>query len=428
MSLVKNSFIRSVAVLVTGTTIAQGIGYLIAPILTRLYTAEEMGELNVYMRAVGFIAAMATVRYELTLPLPKRDSHSYLLYRLSLRLAMLILLGVGVLSFLYFASNGFGSDNVLFISMTVISALFLVFINLGTNWSIRTASFKMISRSRVVNSLTANSLRWGFGLLQWGGLGLILATTIGYFLASLEFVREWFKINRLFKTEYSGKKTYALGMQYREFPLINLPHTLVDVGRDLIVAVLVIAFFAKDTFGYYSHSYAMLRIPVAIIGASIGQVLFNRCSEILNQGRSVSQLVQRTTFGLLALSVMPFILIFFYGEAIFAFVFGLEWSESGTQAEIMAPWLLLSFVASSISTLPAALLRQKEFFLLSLIGTILQLIGFGLLPWMFETEFNDFSSILYFVTYSQAIYLIVTILATLYYASKGQKSISVRRK
>ena len=81
--LLGSDFSKSLSVLLSGTIIAQAVGYLIAPILTRLYTTAEMGELGFYMRLTGFISAIATLRYEAALPLPKLDGHSFLLYRLS---------------------------------------------------------------------------------------------------------------------------------------------------------------------------------------------------------------------------------------------------------------------------------------------------------------------------------------------------------
>ena len=74
-----SDFLKSVLVLVSGTVLAQAIGYLVSPFLTRIYSAEEMGELGMYMRLVGFFSALATARFELAIPLPKRDNHSFLL-------------------------------------------------------------------------------------------------------------------------------------------------------------------------------------------------------------------------------------------------------------------------------------------------------------------------------------------------------------
>ena len=104
----KNSdFIKSLTVLLTGTLIAQAIGYLLAPILTRLYTPSEIGELGFYLRLTGFLSAIATLRYELAISLPKNHGHSYLLYRLSIRIAMFTMLFCSVIGLIFLFSRPF---------------------------------------------------------------------------------------------------------------------------------------------------------------------------------------------------------------------------------------------------------------------------------------------------------------------------------
>ena len=75
-----------------------------------------------------------------------------------------------------------------------------------------------------------------------------------------------------------------------------------------------------------------------------------------------------------------FTLIFFFGGDLFAFVFGEEWYQSGKLSEIMAPWLMLNFVLSPLSTIPLVLNKQGTFFLLGLSASLLQLAGFLFLP------------------------------------------------
>ena len=77
MSFIKNiktnTFIKSVSVLMTGTVLAQALTYLITPVLTQFILLKKWGTW-VYLRIVGFVAALATMRYELTLPLPKETN------------------------------------------------------------------------------------------------------------------------------------------------------------------------------------------------------------------------------------------------------------------------------------------------------------------------------------------------------------------
>ena len=313
MSFIKNiktnTFIKSVSVLMTGTVLAQALTYLITPVLTRIYSTEEMGELGVYLRIVGFVAALATMRYELTLPLPKRDKHAFLLYRLSLKIAFFIILSCTLTAILYLVAKSFELYESLFLLFCFLSVIFVVFINTGTNWAIRVKNFKRISNSRISNSLFSNACRWIFGVMSFGSLGLIAATLIGYVVSSFSFIKEFFKINANKKKQISNKQTYVLAKEYKDFPLINLPHVLVDLGRDLLVAGLIILFFSKSVFGSFSHSYAILRIPLVIVGASIGQVLFSTCSEYLNKGKEIQSILKKTLITLVGLSFIPFLFL-----------------------------------------------------------------------------------------------------------------------
>jgi O-antigen/teichoic acid export membrane protein len=410
-----NPFVRSVLVLVSGTAAAQAVGYLIAPILTRIYGADEMGELAIYMRAVSFLAALATLRYELSLPLPKRDDHSFLLYRLSFRIALLILALVGVAMLGWVFSTEQTADDAFFYGMVLLSSVFLIATNLGIYWAIRMGTYALVSRSRVTHSLVSNLLRWLFGVWGWSVKGLLLASLFGYIIASAEFVRQFFTANRAFKPTRSRKKSIALGLEHKEFPVINLPHVMVDLGRDLLIALLIAAQFSKDVFGWYSYAYTMLRLPVALLGASIGQVLMNRCATLLNERNSIAGLFRRTVLVLAVLAFPVFTVIFMYGTPIFAFVFGEGWSTSGDYSSIMAPWLMVSFITSSVSVIPVVLKKQRAFFFINLVGTSMLLLTLGVLPMIQAPFATTFEDALALTTYTQTGFSLMVIFALLHY-------------
>ncbi|MEZ4889191.1 MAG: hypothetical protein R2779_01115 [Crocinitomicaceae bacterium] len=204
--LTSNNFVKSVAVLMTGTVLSQVISLLISPVLTRIYEPEVMSDLNLYTRIVGFLAALATARYELSLPLPKKDEHSYLIYRLSLKIAIIILAALSVVSVLYFAFTGFDFKLISFTAITLTSAFFLTFTNLGVNWAIRKKEFKRISLSKILVSGVSNVFKWLFGVLGMGSNGLLLASLLGFVVASLTFIKEWFTIDKNHSSFRSTKK------------------------------------------------------------------------------------------------------------------------------------------------------------------------------------------------------------------------------
>lgn len=406
----------------TGTVIAQVFSVLISPILTRIYTPEEMGDLNIYLRAVGFLSAVATARYELSLPLPKKEEHAYLLYRLSIRISIYVLLGSCFLFFVYFLFTKFDVKTVNLAVFTLISSVFLVLINLGTNWAIRKKQFKKISTSRMLNSISSNLLRWLFGVLGMGSFGLLIASLVGYVLSSLTFFKEWCKIDKVNRSFRSDGKTKVLMNTYREFPAINLPHVMVDLGKDLLLAFFMVFFFSKDVFGWYSHSYAILQMPISIIGISIGQVFFNRAAEIVNNSGSTLGLLKKTIGVLFAISIIPFTVLFFFGTPMFSFVFGKEWAQAGHFSEIMSIWFFMNFLNSVISTLPTILHRQKQFFYLGILSAAIQLFCFGALPILIGRTDQDFIQILWTVSIAQSVFFCFVLFAIFRFAKAGYKT------
>ena len=405
----KSDYFKSLSVLLSGTLIAQVIGYAIAPLLTRLYTTAEMGELALYMRITGFIAAIATLRYESALPIPKNDGHSYLLYRISLLISFIVL-GISsiLLISLIFAgvTPGFSWWYVLLI---ILGSAAIVIINIGTNWSVRTGTFSLISRQKIINSLFSNTLKWCFAYFTLGYLGLILATFIGYFLSCFEFIFSFRGLKRKYSKLRSRKKTWVLLKDHREFPLLNLPHILVDHGRDMLIATLILAYFSESIYGSFSHSYAMLRIPSMLIGVSLSQVFYNQAIKLYNENQRMLPLLKKTIGMLVGISIVPFTILYLYGEPIFAWIFGANWSDAGSYSETMSFWLMVSFVISPISALPMILKKQKIAFVFGSISALIQIIPLFVIPEFFGKTNESFVLSLQVISYTQAFWFLLVL-------------------
>lgn len=364
----------------TGTAIAQIIAYLIYPVLTRIYSTADMGELGVYTRLVAFIAAFATARYEATLPVAKQDNHAFSLYRLSFRISLIVLSTVFLAGLSYFFLKSYHFSNYVFLLISVLSAYVSVWINLGTNWSVRKKLFRQISIQRMVNSVSVSAFRLLFGVLNWGAFGLIFGTLLGSFLSIFSFIRTFLSNKKSYPSAKDSKRMRVLAKSYKFYPTVYLPHVLLDLGVDLALAALIVEFYGKGVFGSYSYAYLMLKLPLSLFGQSLGQVFFNKSSELVNKKQTVYPLTLKTLRILFYISVVPFTVLFFFGSELFAFVFGERWTEAGKIAEILAPALMLNFIVSPISSLSLVLSKQKLMFGFGLIVAFFQLFNFGIIP------------------------------------------------
>jgi O-antigen/teichoic acid export membrane protein len=421
----KSDVFKSFTVLFSGTLIAQAIGYAIAPILTRLYTTAEMGEMLYYMRIVSFIASLVTLRYEAALPLPKREDHSYLLYRfiylLSFWLLVFTAFTLAVLTWIFNITN----FEPWFYGCIILGSASMIVINVGTSWAVRTGSYGLISRQKIINSLVSNALKWVFFFWAWSSFGLILATMLGFVLSALEFLWDYRKTHRSFGQFFSRKKTRVILREHRKFPLLNLPHVLLDNGRDMLMATLILTAFDTGVYGAYGHAYQMLRIPLMLIGISIGQLFYNRSSDAMHRNKPLYPILLKTVRTLTFISVVPFTVLFFFGTEIFALVFGEKWAISGSYAETMSFWLMINFIFSPITALPLLLNRQKEALMVGFVSALLQIIPLWILPQWYGSSEGTFIFFLQVISYTQAVWLIFVLYLYFYYTRVADRKIAV---
>ena len=66
-------FFRNVTVLAGGTAFAQILTILASPLISRLYSPDELGMFAVYVSIYSVIVSVASWRYEVAIPLPEAD-------------------------------------------------------------------------------------------------------------------------------------------------------------------------------------------------------------------------------------------------------------------------------------------------------------------------------------------------------------------
>ena len=405
----KSDFISKVVLLISGTLIAQSITYLLSPIITRLYTPEDMSYLTFLIRISSFFAVISTARYELAFPLPKRDEHAFSLYKSTLTLTFIVvLISIFLIFFIdfYRILEVYLKPILYFIPLSI----FLVAFNSqGINWAIRSKDIRSINSSKILQSGINSLLCVVFGWFTFGVFGLIVAYLFSLLIGNYPFYNTFFKTHKKLDFNKFKRNKYAILKSYSEFPRINLPHVLMDLSKDLFVAFCLIYMFDNEVLGLYDFSYRMLRLPIGLIGVSIGQVLYKKSVDLMNENKSIYPVVSKTILMLLLFSIIPFGLLFFYGTEIFSFVFGSSWKEAGYYSEIMSPWLMVNFILSPVSQIPTVLNKQKTFFILSSITTFIFII---ILTFDFVFPFFkiNFHQILFLLSISQTICLTLMII------------------
>jgi O-antigen/teichoic acid export membrane protein len=363
MSKPSSSFVENVLKLVTGSVFAQGIGVLVAPIVTRLFAPEAFGVAALFASIAGIIGVVACLRYELSIMLPKTDEEAANLLGVSL-FFVLIITSISAL-IIFFADdlivNLLNSPELKRYLWLVPIVVFVTGIFTALNyWNSRTKHFGRLSIARVISSVVAQTTKLGAGFAGSVSGGVLIGTSIlGQIVSTFVLGGQiWRDDRRLFRASIRWKKMIAGLKRYKKFPIFTTWSVLLNTISHQVPVWMLAFFFSPTVVGFYALARTILSMPAGLVGSAVAQVFLQKAAEANNRGDDLSKVVEGVFSRLIALSIFPFLLLVFIGKDFFVIVFGIRWAEAGVYTQILSLSILFSFIASPISTLFSVLEKQ----------------------------------------------------------------------
>ena len=145
----RTGFAKKVAVLSSGTVIAQAINFLLVPVITRLYLPASIGQLALFTSFLSMAAVAVSLRYELGIISAQDEREASQLAFLSILFSVPLSLIISALLFVLIRFSLFG-----FGALPQYAALIMVPVLLSTGafgslryWEIRRERYAVVSRS-----------------------------------------------------------------------------------------------------------------------------------------------------------------------------------------------------------------------------------------------------------------------------------------
>ena len=407
-----SEYSKNVLTLLSGTVIAQALPILFAPVLTRIFSPEEFAVYGVYIAVVMFCTVLSSGRYELAIILPEDDEKAINLLSLSYRLLAVVSAAVLFVVFIFHDRliALLGHDELSgWIYLLPIGIFFLGSFNILNYWNNRKKRFKNLSLARVgqASTILAGNAAAGFakhgfpdkgvlqilsdvqtnpgintGVSKLGAIGLVGGHVCGVFISNCVLLYKLLSKDRSLFKKSNREQRKRVAKEYRAFPRVNMAHALSDKVQGMSIPFIMLYFFTDKIFGFYSYTIRIVRAPLGMVSSSIGQVFYQKGAEQYNQQGDISVLVKATMKKTAMIGIPCLLILVFFGPDLFAFVFSDDWRVSGEFARILAPWLILNFIVSPVSQVPLIVNKQREAFLLSLIGNgliVLSIVAGGIM-------------------------------------------------
>jgi O-antigen/teichoic acid export membrane protein len=358
----KRSFSSNVLTLAGGTALAQALGLVVFPILTRLYTPSDYGYYAQYSAFFNLLVPLVHLRYAFAIMLPKEDQEALDVLRLSLRLS--IFFGVVLFVILLFSDLSFiqipeAMHNPWVLALIALTLIFGGAIQSYSQWSNRIKNYFLMSLSRVtqtggmVISQSVAGFIWGSTLF-----GLMFGHVLGHVFGLGTLI----KGNKNLKGQsllFSPNTPLLSSIKrYKDFPLYNSWGSILDGISAYGTPLLFAMYFQSDMVGKYALANTVISAPVILIGNSIAKVFYQKISEDLKNGLDIKDSVRTILFRKFLISLPFGAVIYFFGPTLFGFFFGTTWLTAGHFAQILIPAMISQFLIAGVSSV--LLVKEKQ--------------------------------------------------------------------
>lgn len=373
-----NAFVRNISILVGGTASSQLIIVLASPLLTRLYAPEDFGVLAVYSSILAFFTVIASLRYELAIPLPAAEDTDEALDLLKICFISLFIISFFSLIFVFIMAE-YLSDITSYPQLQYfLWALPIGIIPIGAYkilnyWALREKNYSLIAKTKLIQSFSSIAFQLSFYRL--GAVSLIVGSIIGQTFGFKSLLKPVLKKENMSLSNI--RRTFATARKYKKFPLYSTWEGFLNIAGSQLPPLLFAIFFSPAAAGLYALSHRVLALPMTVVGGAIGNVFLSDAATSHRRG-NLSNLFENIYKNLTSI-VMPVMLILLLdAPKVFSIIFGANWIEAGEIARWMSPWLAVTFIASPLSTLFSILDKQKQGMYFQLLLLISRIVGLSI--------------------------------------------------
>lgn len=339
-------FIKSFIFLVSGSILVQGLNLLFIPVLAHLYGPSAFGIWATFI-ALGFIASVASFRYEIGIILAKSERISFHVFTIGMMLCVTIA-SIYILIIHYFSSYiGYLINLSDLKQLTLYLFLFIIgsgLYQLCIHWLIRKKAYASISFFRLLQPILIFILQIFFYYYEFKEAGLIFGSSIGIILSSLiyfSYCLYFFPPSNGFAIHF--KLLRSSFFHYKGFLLYTTPYTLAGQWYKSLTTFLITIHFGLEYTGMYSIANRLVITPISLILQALSQMLlpeFSTKEKLLKSEARIRKIMILLSW----IGGFCFAIGFLFIEEIISFLFGDKWVHSSNICRIlMLPYSLLIF-------------------------------------------------------------------------------------
>lgn len=365
---VRNPRIRGFLSMSGGALIAQLTTLAVLPIISRLYSTSDFGILALVLAISNIISPAVCLKFDSVVLITKSERDTRVATSIAIASTLLLSAVSAALSH-SIAGVVFAQRSVPYLAAWVfaVSALSGIFALLS-QIAIRDQMYSAVAKRNAYQAIITSVSQLGLGFfktnqpgLLWGSLLGRCAGIIGLAVGTRHYVGR----HRL-------KDIPHLLREHWRFPLVFAPSAVLNaIGLQLPV-IVVASRFGVDSAGHLSMAERVVGMPIALIGAAMGQMFVGELSNMMrNSERRFVSFFLRITAALGVLALVLFGGLALLADPLLVLVLGSQWDNSVVFIQIMALTGAFRLMVTPASGAVFVFKRARANFMLDVVRAVL---------------------------------------------------------
>ncbi|PTO86893.1 hypothetical protein CWN98_12540 [Vibrio splendidus] len=341
-----SNIVQGIKKVLTGNAIAQIISFASLPLLTKLYSPDDIGLGNVILMSSNIAAIIFTLRMDIAIFINSNEVESI---QDKIKVALTNIFFLCLITFLIFplVVDEIPFDVIfIWLNLTICISMY----NLFTSQLNLEKKYGDFAKTRVNNTVMAVILKLLFGYLSFGWYGFTIALIVSY-----AFVIIHLTVNRqanLILSSLKKKVDYRdFWEKNNQFIKFNLTTSVINAFGQFLPVLLITKAYGLNFVGVYTLVIMVMRAPVNLIGESIRKVMMQ---DFGDKKSTMEFLSIKTTFRKFTLSLVIFSLLSFSVGGVVLQLVGERFLDDDWLMVIPVYWLLAPWFIFLLGNIPAS--------------------------------------------------------------------------
>lgn len=400
----KSQFLKSLTVLASGSILAQVIVVLSSPIMTRLYSIDQIGEYTLVLTAIGLFGSVICVRYDMAIVSEENEDRVVSLIALSLLISFTLSIFVSIGYSIYYFIKGYEVRQIIFSCVCIFTLLLLNGLgNVLVAYNNRCKEYKLMTSVNLIRATAKQGILISGGFLHPATWMLVLSEIVGTILGVKRQSRTLGERTNHFsdfkKVTLNG--LIEVGKNHKKQALFSTPALFANNFSYSSINLFIASLFGNTILGLYSISYRLLGLPLSLISSNVSRIYFEEASRQFESVGNYNKLLIRTTLIMVAISIPMTICLIFLSPLFCSFFFGEEYYTAGVFVRYMAPMFGIRFIVSPLNV-GMIISRKQQYDLFFQIGFVVMSVMSYVLTKSFGWSVESYlliTSCLYSVVY-----------------------------